>query len=158
MTAPRPERVEEPGAPVRMPVRTASLRQGRRPVVAMVALGGAIGATARYGAARVWPAETAGFPWTTFWVNVLGCAVMGVFMVLITDLWAVHRLVRPFFGTGVLGGFTTFSTYAVDIQRLVDAGRPWTGFGYLVVTLIAALAAVWLAGATTRRTVAGRRR
>ncbi|WP_435227327.1 fluoride efflux transporter CrcB [Streptomyces sp. Tue6028] len=158
MTAPRPERVQEPGASVRMSVRTASLWQGQGPVVAMVALGGAIGATARYGAARLWPAETAGFPWTTFWVNVLGCAVMGVFMVLITDVWAAHRLVRPFFGTGVLGGFTTFSTYVVDIQKLVDEGRPWTGFGYLVATLIAALAAVWLAGAATRRTVAGRRR
>ncbi|PBC65555.1 chromosome condensation protein CrcB [Streptomyces sp. Tue6028] len=158
MTAPRPERVEEPGAPVRMPVPTASLRQGQGPVVAMVALGGAMGATARYGAARLWPAETAGFPWTTFWVNVLGCAVMGVFMVLITDVWAAHRLVRPFIGTGVLGGFTTFSTYVVDIRRLVDEGRPWTGFGYLVATLIAALAAVWLAGAATRRAVAGKRR
>ncbi|WP_432174624.1 fluoride efflux transporter CrcB [Streptomyces sp. Tue6028] len=158
MTAPRPERVEEPGASVRMSVRTASLWQGQGPVVAMVALGGAIGATTRYGAARLWPAETAGFPWTTFWVNVLGCAVMGVFMVLITDVWAAHRLVRPFFGTGVLGGFTTFSTYVVDIQKLVDEGRPWTGFGYLVATLFAALAAVWLAGAAARRTVAGRRR
>nr|WP_257004592.1 fluoride efflux transporter CrcB [Streptomyces sp. Tue6028] len=141
-----------------MPVPTASLRQGQGPVVAMVALGGAMGATARYGAARLWPAETAGFPWTTFWVNVLGCAVMGVFMVLITDVWAAHRLVRPFIGTGVLGGFTTFSTYVVDIRRLVDEGRPWTGFGYLVATLIAALAAVWLAGAATRRAVAGKRR
>ncbi|WP_432189680.1 fluoride efflux transporter CrcB [Streptomyces sp. Tue6028] len=158
MTAPRPERVREPGASVRTPVRTASLWQGQGPVVAMVSVGGAVGATARYGAARLWPAETAGFPWTTFWVNVLGCAVMGVFMVLITDVWAAHRLVRPFFGTGVLGGFTTFSTYVVDIQRLVDEGRPWTGFGYLVATLFAALAAVWLAGAAARRTVAGRRR
>ncbi|GAA5035404.1 fluoride efflux transporter CrcB [Streptomyces siamensis] len=158
MTAPRPERVEEPGAPVRTPARTASPWQRQGPVLAMVALGGAVGATARYGAARLWPAETAGFPWTTFWVNVLGCAVMGVFMVLITDVWVAHRLVRPFFGTGVLGGFTTFSTYAVDIQRLVDEGRPWTGFGYLGATLIAALAAVWLSGAATRRTMAGRRR
>lgn len=93
----------------------------------MVALGGAIGASARYGASLLWPVETGGFPWTTFWVNVVGCAVIGVFMVVITDVWAAHRLVRPFFGTGVLGGFTTFSTYAVDIQRLLDGGVPRPG-------------------------------
>jgi CrcB protein len=97
-----------------------------------------------------------GFPWTTFGINVVGCAVIGVFMVVITDVWAAHRLVRPFFGTGVLGGFTTFSTYAVDIQKLVDEGHPRTALAYLAATLIAALAAVWL-GATTARRVLKRR-
>jgi CrcB protein len=72
-------------------------------------------------------------------------------MVVITDVWAAHRLVRPFFGTGVLGGFTTFSTYAVDIQKLVDHGRPAMGLAYLAATLLAALTAVWLASTATRR-------
>lgn len=79
-------------------------------------------------------------------------------MVVVTEVWAAHRLVRPFFGTGVLGGFTTFSTYAVDIQKLVDEGHPGTGLGYLAATLFAALAAVWLAVAAARRALAGRRR
>jgi CrcB protein len=121
------------------------------PVVAVVALGGGIGAAARYAASLWWPAETGGFPWTTLGINVVGCAVIGVFMVLITDVWAAHRLVRPFFGTGVLGGFTTFSTYAVDFQELVDAGHARTGLAYLVATPLAAVAAVWLASAATRR-------
>ncbi|WP_327426624.1 fluoride efflux transporter CrcB [Streptomyces sp. NBC_01236] len=158
MTVPHSERVDGPDTPVRMPVRKASPWHGQGPVVAMVALGGAIGATARYGATRLWPAETGGFPWTTFWVNVVGCAVIGAFMVVITDVWAAHRLVRPFFGTGVLGGFTTFSTYAVDIQKLVDAGHPGTGFAYLAATLFAALAAVWLAVTAARRALAWRQR
>ncbi|MDO0930857.1 fluoride efflux transporter CrcB [Streptomyces sp. DG2A-72] len=126
-------------------------RHGQAPVVAVVALGGGIGAVARYAAALWWPTQPGGFPWATFWTNVIGCAVIGVFMVVITDVWAAHRLVRPFFGTGVLGGFTTFSTYAVDIQKLVDAGRPGTGLAYLAATLLAALAAVWLAARATRR-------
>ncbi|MFJ2393855.1 fluoride efflux transporter CrcB [Streptomyces sp. NPDC087843] len=158
MTVPHPERVGTPDAPVRPSARRASSWDGQGPVVAMVALGGALGATARYGAARLWPVETGGFPWTTFWVNVVGCAVIGVFMVVITDVWAAHRLVRPFFGTGVLGGFTTFSTYAVDIQRLLDGGHPATAFGYLAATLSAALTSVWLAVTVTRRALAGRRR
>ncbi|MFE7106087.1 fluoride efflux transporter CrcB [Streptomyces sp. NPDC057575] len=125
-------------------------------VVAVVALGGAIGASARYGAALVWPTSPGGFPWTTLVVNAVGCAVIGVFMVVISEAWTAHRLVRPFFGTGVLGGFTTFSTYAVDIQRLLDGGRLRAGLGYLGLTLLAALAAVWSAVWATRRVLAWR--
>ncbi|MFE7038232.1 fluoride efflux transporter CrcB [Streptomyces atratus] len=125
-------------------------------VVAVVALGGALGACARYGATLIWPTAPGGFPWTTLIVNVVGCAVIGVFMVLISEVWTAHRLVRPFFGTGVLGGFTTFSTYAVDIERLVDAGRARTGLAYLGLTLCAALAAVWSAVWATRRVLARR--
>ncbi|TGZ19792.1 putative fluoride ion transporter CrcB 1 [Streptomyces sp. S816] len=126
------------------------------PIVAVVAAGGALGACGRYGLSLAWPAAPDGFPWATFWTNLIGCAVMGVFMVFITEVWAAHRLVRPFFGTGFLGGFTTFSTYTVDIRRLVEAGRPGTGLVYLVATPCAALAAVWLASATVRRVLTRR--
>ncbi len=89
---------------------------------------------------------------------MVGCAVIGVFMVVVTDVWAAHRLVRPFFGTGVLGGFTTFSTYAVDIQHLLRSGEAGTGLAYLAVTVVAALAAVWCSASLTRRLVSGRRK
>ncbi|MFG1805253.1 fluoride efflux transporter CrcB [Streptomyces sp. NPDC049040] len=128
------------------------------PVVAVVAAGGAAGACARYGAALLWPQTPGAFPWTTFWVNVSGCAVIGVFMVVITEVWAAHRLVRPFFGTGVLGGFTTFSTYAVEVRRLADAHQAGTAAGYAVATLASALAAVWGAAWATRRVLAWRAR
>ncbi|MEV0577445.1 fluoride efflux transporter CrcB [Streptomyces sp. NBC_01463] len=131
-------------------------RNPQTAVVAVVALGGATGACARYGASLLWPTATGGFPWTTLVVNVVGCAVIGVFMVVISEAWSAHRLVRPFFGTGVLGGFTTFSTYAVDIERLVDGGRARTGLAYLGLTLLAALAAVWSAVWLTRRALAWR--
>lgn len=127
------------------------------PVVAVVAVGGAIGASARYGASLIWPTTPGTFPITTLLVNVVGCALMGVFMVILTEVWTAHRLVRPFFGTGVLGGFTTFSTYAVDIERLVDDGHARTGLAYLGLTLLAALAAVWSAVWATRRLVVWRR-
>ncbi|MFJ9820743.1 CrcB family protein [Streptomyces sp. NPDC101151] len=153
MTAPEAESLRARSAPPRH-----SEWRTQTPVVAVVAVGGALGATARYAFALAWPTPPGGFPWATFWTNVIGCAVIGVFMVLITDVWGAHRLVRPFFGTGVLGGFTTFSTYAVDIQRLVDGGHPRTGLAYLAATLFAALAAVWLASAAARRVYAWRRR
>ncbi|MFE6160033.1 fluoride efflux transporter CrcB [Streptomyces sp. NPDC056486] len=127
------------------------------PVVAVVAVGGAIGASARYGASLIWPTAPDVFPAATLLVNVIGCAVMGVFMVIITEVRTPHRLLRPFFGTGVLGGFTTFSTYAVDIERLVEGGHVRTGLAYLGLTLLTALAAVWSAAWATRRVVAWRR-
>lgn len=126
--------------------------------VGVVALGGVIGACARYGAALLWPVAPGHFPWTTLGVNAAGCAVIGVFMVVITEAWAAPPLVRPFFGTGVLGGFTTFSTYAVDIERLVDAHEAARALAYLAATLLAALAAVWGAAWATRRVLAGRTR
>ncbi|MEU6769581.1 fluoride efflux transporter CrcB [Streptomyces sp. NPDC046853] len=127
------------------------------PVVAVVAVGGAIGASARYGASLLWPTAPGAFPTTTLLVNVVGCAVMGAFMVILTEVMRTpHRLLRPFFGTGVLGGFTTFSTYAMDIERLVKDGHARTGLAYLGLTLLAALAAVWSAAWLTRRVTATR--
>ncbi|WEB38164.1 MULTISPECIES: fluoride efflux transporter CrcB [Streptomyces] len=133
-------------------------RTGQWPVVGAVCVGGALGAAARYGASLTWPTVPGAFPWTTLVINVLGCAVIGVFMVVITDLWTAPRLVRPFFGTGVLGGFTTFSTYVVDIRVLVGQHRAGAALAYLALTALSALAAVWLGAAPTRRMIKRRRR
>ncbi|WP_432277460.1 fluoride efflux transporter CrcB [Kitasatospora brasiliensis] len=127
--------------------------RGQGPAVAVVAAGGAIGAVARYAAGLGWRTGTTAFPWTTLLVNVVGCAVIGVFLVVLTEGRRAHPLVRPFFGTGVLGGFTTFSTYAVDIRRLLEAGRPGPAVGYLGLTLLGALFAVWAAAGLTRRLI-----
>jgi CrcB protein len=120
-------------------------------VLAVIAVGGAIGALARYGIGVAWPTPASGFPKATLTINVTGCAAIGVLMVLITEVWAAHRLVRPFAGTGVLGGYTTFSTYAVDTERLMNGGAARTGLLYLAVTPVAALAAVYIAVVITRR-------
>jgi CrcB protein len=133
------------------------LRPGRMPrqagILAAVAAGGVLGACARYGASLAWPTVPGAFPWTTFWINVTGCTLMGVLMVLITERITAHPLVRPFLGTGVLGGYTTFSTYAVDAQHLFDGGRAGIALLYLAGTLVAALVAVCGAAALTRRLV-----
>jgi CrcB protein len=133
--------------------RGAQLRTQPWDVIGVVALGGALGAMARFGIGRAWPARPGTFPWATLGINIVGCALIGVLMVLITELWTPHPLVRPFAGTGILGGFTTFSTYAVDIQRLLAVGAPRTGLVYLVVTPVAALMAVSVTVVLTRRAV-----
>ena len=121
------------------------------PVLGVVAVGGGIGALARYGLAVLLPG---GFPWATFAVNVLGCLLIGVLMVLVTEVRTPHRLVRPFLGTGILGGFTTFSTYTVEVDALFRAGATGLAFAYLAGTLVAALLAV-SAGVWVTRAVTG---
>ncbi|WP_431771066.1 fluoride efflux transporter CrcB [Streptomyces cucumeris] len=150
------EVADEPIDPDTAPTTPAGhgVWRGQGPVVAAVAVGGGIGASARYGASLLWPSPGAAFPWTTLLVNVVGCALIGVLLALVDQVWGAHRLVRPFFGTGVLGGFTTFSTYAVDFKRLLDEGRATAGLLYLTGTLLAAMAAVWAGVVATRRALA----
>ncbi|MFJ3879164.1 CrcB family protein [Streptomyces sp. NPDC090077] len=132
--------------------------QGR--VLAAVAAGGAVGASARYGVALLWPAAPGAFPWATFWTNAVGCALIGVLMVLISEggRSAPHPLLRPFAGVGVLGGFTTFSTYAVDFSRLLDEGEAGTALAYAGLTVAAALGAVWAAASAARLVLGARGR
>ncbi|GAA1808772.1 hypothetical protein GCM10009835_29770 [Planosporangium flavigriseum] len=111
-------------------------------VLGAVAAGGAVGALARYALGVALPTRAPGFPWTTLLVNVSGCLLMGVLMVLVSDVWTGRRLLRPFLGTGLLGGYTTFSTYIVDAQHLMLAGAVGTALAYLVATVLSALAAV----------------
>jgi CrcB protein len=123
---------------------------GQARVLAVISLGGIAGALARYGIGRAFPAAPSGFPWATFGINVAGCLLIGVLMVFVSERWSARPLIRPFLGVGVLGGFTTFSTYTVDIVRLTDANATGTAVAYLVGTFVAAVVAVYLAGAATR--------
>jgi CrcB protein len=127
------------------------------PVLGAIAAGGAAGALARYGLGSAMPSGATGFPWTTFIINVSGCLLIGVLMVLVGDVWPGRRLLRPFLGTGLLGGYTTFSTYVVDAQHLILRGATGTAVAYLAGTLPAALAAVY-AGMTVTRVVVDRAR
>lgn len=85
-----------------------------------VAAGGAIGASARYllglGMVRL---VGFSFPWGTLMANVLGCFLMGVLIELMALRWTVHQDLRAFLALGVLGGFTTFSSFSADFANLV---------------------------------------
>ena len=134
-----------------------TLRGSTWALLSVVAAGGVIGAWGRTALSLAWPHRPGGFPWATFVINVSGCLLIGVLMVLITEVWSAHRLLRPFLGVGVLGGYTTFSTYAVDVRQLAAAGAAWTGLLYLAGTLLAALAAVYLGIAGARLVTSSRR-
>lgn len=144
----------DPDVDLRVRSQRRELVRSHGAVLAAISLGGGIGALARYGLATLLPTQPGHFPWGTFTTNVAGCFLIGVLMVLITEVWAAHRLVRPFLGVGFLGGFTTFSTYAVETRGLLEPGTAFLAMLYLAGTLICALLAV-IAGVWLTRMLTG---
>ncbi|MWA02581.1 fluoride efflux transporter CrcB [Actinomadura sp. LD22] len=133
----------DPDIDLSVPRQRFELRRAPWTTLGAIAAGGMLGALARHGLTEAMPYRPGEFPWPVFLINVSGCLVIGALMVLITEARRVHRLVRPFLGVGVLGGYTTFSTHIVDFQKALSAGAPGTGLLYLGGTLAAALAAVF---------------
>lgn len=111
-------------------------------LVGAVAVGGAVGALLRYALGEV-AADGAGFPWTTFAINVSGAFLLA----LLPVFGAVRRsrLLAVALGPGVLGGYTTLSATSEQGRSLLDQGRPALAAAYLLGTLAASLVAVQVA-------------
>lgn len=120
-----------------------------------IALGGAAGTVARAAIDRALPAGGSGFPWATWTVNVVGSLVIGLVVVAALERAAPGRYLRPLVGTGFCGGLTTFSTFAVETDRLLRAGNAGTATWYVAASLAAGLLAV-AAGAGIARAVINR--
>ena len=115
--------------------------------MAAIALGGALGTLARYVIERGFVSSPAGLPWATLSVNVLGSFVLGVVVTLVVERWPTDRYLRPLVAVGFCGGFTTFSTLAVEIDRRIQHGHIGVAAAYLALSLVAGLGAA-LAGIT----------
>jgi fluoride exporter len=137
----------------RPPLRSA-LRAIPAAALAAVAVGGAIGAAARYGLTVALPTPPGAFDLPTFLANTLGGLLIGVLMAVLTEIRPRTRLTRPFLGVGVLGGFTTFSTYIVGIGRALDAEAVLLAAAYAFATPAAALGAAAAGMWATRRAAA----
>ncbi|WP_051466557.1 fluoride efflux transporter FluC [Actinomadura oligospora] len=147
---PEPRLPVDPDVELRVPEQRRELAHAPWATLGAISAGGVCGALARYGLATAFPHDPGAFPWATFGTNVLGCLIIGVLMVVITEGPRPHPLLRPFLGVGVLGGFTTFSTAMVDVQQAVGQGASRTALLYLAATLVTALAAVWTGVRLTR--------
>lgn len=134
----------------------APRRRAPAATLAAVAAGGVVGALARYGVARGLPTASGHFPWSTFLVNVTGSLLLAVLLTSIVERLPRGRLARPLLGTGVIGAYTTFSTFAVDAVLLVRDGHAGTAALYVVVTLAGGLAAATAGVAATRGALRGR--
>ncbi len=118
-----------------------------------VAVGGAFGAVARHGLSlATTKAFGAAFPWGTFVVNVIGCALIGAVFVAIDEHPSAPAL-RALLMTGVLGGFTTFSAFALDTYGLTEAGYPARAALYVAATVLVCLGGCWLGAALARRLI-----
>lgn len=102
-----------------------------------VALGGALGALARYTISTYWLTPSSGvFPWGTFTANVLGAALMGICYVLIVEKGVLSSELRPLFMVGFLGALTTFSTFSLDTWLLWQQGQSLLAMLYSVGSLV----------------------
>ena len=120
-------------------------------ILLSVALGGAVGATARYlfgNYLETWVG--AEFPWTTFTINIVGSFILGVFVALSALVWSPSATLRAFLVIGVLGGFTTFSTFSLDVMLLTERGRLETALLYSLASLSLAVGAIFTGLRLTR--------
>lgn len=113
-------------------------------------MGGVLGSLARYAVGTAVPSPSAGWPWATLSVNVVASLLIGVLAG-----WAYWRhaagWVRPLLMSGVLGGFSTFSAFALDTVTLAEAGSRGLAAAYVVVTLLGCVVAVGLGTAVAQR-------
>ena len=115
-----------------------------------IALGGVLGSLGRFGVAEafgLWDGQ--GIPLATFSVNMAGCLAIGLIMGSGWAEGAAWR--RPFLVTGVLGGFTTFSAFAVETGVLLDGGRSVVALGYVLATIVLGISLTHASAALVRR-------
>ena len=114
-----------------------------------VAGGGALGASARFAVGRwAFKAFGPGFPWATLIVNVAGSLMMGILIAWLAGRAQVSEALRAFLSIGILGAFTTFSTFSLDVVSLAERKQYLAAAGYLsssvVVSILALMAGLWL--------------
>ena len=116
-----------------------------------IAAGGAIGAVGRhYVSAQVMKLAGSGFPWGTVSVNVLGSFIMGVLVETMALRWNVGTEMRAFMTVGILGAFTTFSTFSLDFATLVGRGAEFAALGYAALSVVLAVLGLFAGLAITR--------
>jgi CrcB protein len=110
-----------------------------------IGLGGALGSMARFGISTwVYGALGRNFPYGTFVVNVLGCLMMGVLFVLFTERFSDSLILRAGVLIGVLGGFTTFSSFSIETFNLIDQGELAKASLYVAGSFLVSISSTWL--------------
>lgn len=110
-----------------------------------IALGGALGSVARYVTATlVVQATGTGFPWGTLTVNVIGGFLIGVIAELIASRWSVPPELRGFLITGILGGFTTFSAFSLEMVGMIERHSFASAAAYVIGSVVLSLGATFI--------------
>lgn len=135
--------MDEHRSPATGAARRLRRRRAEPAVLGAIALGGALGAPARYGVAQLVHVAPDGFPWATFWTNISGSFALGLILALLLERFPPSRYLRPFVATGFLGAYTTYSTFAVETVLLAKDGRPGLAFTYAAVSLMGGFGVAW---------------
>lgn len=115
------------------------------PIYLAVAAGGALGALARYGLDRLIERRSfAVFPWSTFTINATGCLVIGVVIAALVDRHHTPLWLRLGLVMGVLGGYTTFSTFAQETLELLEENELGPALAYALGSLVVGVVAVFV--------------
>ncbi|HMJ34434.1 MAG TPA: fluoride efflux transporter CrcB [Baekduia sp.] len=122
----------------------------RREVAAIFA-GGFLGAVARAELSEALPADPGRWPWATFLVNIAGAFLLGYFATRLQERLPLSAYRRPFLGTGICGGLTTFSTMQLELLQMLDAHRIGLALAYAAASVGLGFAAVALATNLVRR-------
>jgi fluoride exporter len=110
----------------------------------MIAIGGSLGAIARYQVATmVQDRVPAGFPWGTFVVNMSGCLLMGIATTVLTERLVGNPEWRFLIPIGFIGAYTTFSTFELELFRANAEGAWFVGLAYILSSVIAGYVALW---------------
>lgn len=112
-----------------------------RTTLALIAVGGAVGTLGRYGLSEAFPVARAEFPTTTLVVNVVGALALGLLLGLLGRVPRRAYRLQPLLAIGVLGGFTTYSTFSVETVQLHRAGADGLALGYMLASVVAGMAA-----------------
>ena len=107
----------------------------------LVGIGGACGAMARYGVGLLVKSPVTAFPWATFGVNIVGSLLMGALMGWLSRRSVANEAMRLLLAVGLLGGFTTFSAFSMELLNLLEKREFWVGFGYAGGSVLGGLAA-----------------
>ncbi len=114
-------------------------------LIIAIAAGGALGAVARhYVTFQVATWLGRDFPWGTLVVNLLGSFILGVLIETMALAWSPSQEVRALLTVGMLGAFTTFSTFSLDTVVLIERGEAATAIGYMAASLLLSVGALFL--------------
>lgn len=102
----------------------------------LVACGGAIGASLRYGAGFIISKPNSIFPWTTWSINIVGCLLAGIFFAFTQRYPILQNETRLFLMVGILGGFTTFSSFGLETFQLIRQGQLPLALAYTVSSVV----------------------
>src|SRR3954451_4327511 len=105
--------------------------------LAAIFAGGSLGALARAGLTEAIATEPGRWPWATFTANVLGAALLGYFVTRLQERLPPARYRRPFLATGLCGALTTFSTFQVELIRMLDHGHEALALAYAGASIAA---------------------